>query len=306
MKRIITLFLCYLLIAGGALHLTAQTVLEEKSVGETDIVSLSYALQTSNKANCNNLNAVNQFRYCSSFMLDGQQEIFTSELAIPFAEGKDYYAFSSSIVNYEGQQVELYIQDYDQQNGWSSWRIVPLDLHGSTGDESTLHTNVVFLEKQKTKVKLRLTGTDIEGIEIITMYQNSSFVDESKLELKTASSYRNSASCNLPAYFQRSAWGPTQQCSNLYTDVTHAVVHHQAGSPNPPAGGGYADVIKSIFNGQINRAVDPFCDIGYNFVIAPNGTLWEGRAGFLIVQMRLLEELVAVLDTIQIYLQFVC
>jgi hypothetical protein len=88
---------------------------------------------------------------------------------------------------------------------------------------------------------------------------------------------RNACPCPQPAYVNRAGWGgpPAQQpgCTPAYTNVTHLVVHHQAGAANPP----YSATVQAIWQLHVNT--NGWCDIGYNWLIAPDGTVFEGRAG---------------------------
>ncbi len=88
---------------------------------------------------------------------------------------------------------------------------------------------------------------------------------------------RSACPCPQPAYVNRVGWGgPAGQqpgCTPAYTNVTHLVVHHQAGAANPP----YSATVQAIWQLHVNT--NGWCDIGYNWLIAPDGTVFEGRAG---------------------------
>src|SRR6266511_2671686 len=59
-----------------------------------------------------------------------------------------------------------------------------------------------------------------------------------------------------------------------YTTVTHAVVHHTAGSNSLPD---WENEVRNIW--YYHTFTNAWGDIGYNFVIDPNGVIYEGRAG---------------------------
>lgn len=59
-----------------------------------------------------------------------------------------------------------------------------------------------------------------------------------------------------------------------YTKVTHLIVHHSAG---PNASSNWADVVASYFDYHVNS--NGWQDIGYNWLIDPNGVIYEGRGG---------------------------
>lgn len=94
-----------------------------------------------------------------------------------------------------------------------------------------------------------------------------------------------------PTIVSRTQWGaPDGQNSPRWapqtTNVTHLVVHH-TGTPSSLAEwnrtrsyntiGDWAAVVRSIWNFHAN--INGWGDVGYNYLIDPNGTIYEGRAG---------------------------
>jgi hypothetical protein len=77
-----------------------------------------------------------------------------------------------------------------------------------------------------------------------------------------------------PPMITRAEWGARAPTSTpATTTVTHLIVHHTADSP--PASGDFAAWVRAI---QIyHQNSNGWADIGYNFLVAPNGLLFEGR-----------------------------
>ncbi|HMP40813.1 MAG TPA: N-acetylmuramoyl-L-alanine amidase [Roseiflexaceae bacterium] len=84
-----------------------------------------------------------------------------------------------------------------------------------------------------------------------------------------------------PTIISRSAWGcPDGQGSRAtprYRQVTHLVVHHTTGSNTLANGETWAARVRAIWS--YHAITRGWGDIGYNFLIAPTGTIFEGRAG---------------------------
>lgn len=82
--------------------------------------------------------------------------------------------------------------------------------------------------------------------------------------------------CPQPAFQRRSDWCPAGNCppnpNPSYTDVTHLIVHHSA-SANTAAS--WAAVVRSFWDFHVNT--NGWADIGYNWLIDPNGVVYEGR-----------------------------
>jgi hypothetical protein len=85
-----------------------------------------------------------------------------------------------------------------------------------------------------------------------------------------------------PAVVSRTAWGsPDGQGSRAapdYRAVTHMVVHHTAdGNSLYPSEPFWAARVRAIWS--YHAITRGWGDIGYNFLIDPNGVVYEGRAG---------------------------
>jgi hypothetical protein len=88
-----------------------------------------------------------------------------------------------------------------------------------------------------------------------------------------------SKSISKPPIVTRTDWGcPDGQITNhgtlSYTAVTHLIVHHTVNDNDAPD---WRAVVLSIWNFHVfDRG---FADIGYNYLIDPNGVIYEGRSG---------------------------
>jgi uncharacterized protein (TIGR03437 family) len=83
---------------------------------------------------------------------------------------------------------------------------------------------------------------------------------------------------SVPPIVSRAGWGCGAECAPreqpLFAPVTHLVVHHSAGSNTATD---WAAVIRSIW--VLHVRGNGWNDIGYNYLIDPNGVIYEGRAG---------------------------
>lgn len=84
---------------------------------------------------------------------------------------------------------------------------------------------------------------------------------------------RTNCSCAQPSFISRSGWGCPQPLWNpTPTTPTHLIVHHSAGANTSTNWDG---VVLAIWNQHVNT--NGWSDVGYNWLIAPNGQLYEGR-----------------------------
>lgn len=80
-----------------------------------------------------------------------------------------------------------------------------------------------------------------------------------------------------PPIVSRLEWGSPdgnhQRATPSYSPVTHLIIHHTADGPVADA----AAWVRAIW--RFHVLTNGWADIGYNFLIAPDGTIFEGRAG---------------------------
>lgn len=88
-----------------------------------------------------------------------------------------------------------------------------------------------------------------------------------------APALRTACSCAQPSFTSRTGWGCPQPLWNpSVTTPTHLIVHHSAGGNTSSNWDG---VVLAIWNHHVNT--NRWSDVGYNWLIAPNGQLYEGR-----------------------------
>ncbi len=93
-----------------------------------------------------------------------------------------------------------------------------------------------------------------------------------------ASLSRRAATEGSPEVVVRAGWGCGTECAPraapVFSAVSHLVVHHSAGANEVRD---WAAVIRSIWILHVQG--NGWNDIGYNYLIDPNGVIYEGRAG---------------------------
>lgn len=102
------------------------------------------------------------------------------------------------------------------------------------------------------------------------------FVGHSKIDLNTQQASRSI--CNEPPNIDQSIWRnspttlPPPTVTPTETEVNHVIVHHSAGSNT---NSNYQDVVRAIY--IQHTQTNGWDDIGYNYLIAQDGTLFKGR-----------------------------
>ncbi|MDF9800059.1 hypothetical protein OKW21_005322 [Catalinimonas alkaloidigena] len=82
--------------------------------------------------------------------------------------------------------------------------------------------------------------------------------------------------CHLPSLIRTSIWReglPEPSYNRVETDVGHVIVHHSAGSNTSTD---YVNTVRNIY--LFHTQVRGWSDIGYNYLIAQDGTIFQGRS----------------------------
>jgi hypothetical protein len=100
---------------------------------------------------------------------------------------------------------------------------------------------------------------------------------ESRMDYKPYRSGQSAGDCSRPATIGQNVWRaglPVPAQMPDATQVEHIIVHHSATSN---AITDYTSAVRNIY--LYHTQVNGWNDIGYNFLIAPDGTIFEGRDG---------------------------
>ena len=150
------------------------------------------------------------------------------------------------------------------------WAPIALDDHLSY--EESYFSKLQFSEQgQIDTLYLRSVGELRGGVFYHRYYPGSS----SPLEYQEADLREEDCDCPQPDIQERAEW-----CSNCPTtqtpvknEPTHLIVHHSAG---PNSSSDWAAVVRSIWDFHVNGR--GWADIGYHYLIDPNGEIYLGRA----------------------------
>lgn len=191
--------------------------------------------------------------------------------------------FLSVAIVWEMNDIEqnegmLYVRSDDGVK-WSDWQIVHPDGDVMSSAEH-ISSALLFLGKETRSIqcKIRLEATFSFDVSTIK-YLKFTFINPGTTlqPIKQTERLQN-VQDSPPSFLTRSDWicpeGQTSpRWSPLQTNVTHLIVHHTAGSNSSSD---WAAVVRSIWVYHANTL--GWGDIGYNWLIDPNGVLYQGRA----------------------------
>jgi hypothetical protein len=122
---------------------------------------------------------------------------------------------------------------------------------------------------------------ELHGIDVNTV--DGRFGDQlPTYDRRAPSSLERTSGVPKPAVISRTGWGnPDGQGSRVppaYRAVTHMIVHHTAESNSlNPGESSWSDRVRAIWS--FHTFSRGWGDIGYNYLIDPNGIIYEGRSG---------------------------
>lgn len=160
---------------------------------------------------------------------------------------------------------------------WSKWQQLKADAHHN--HQNNKHY-FVPTEVPNTTTKIKLKFPEKTSAKLTLFYPNTSKSKTPTSQAPNAKSQTrtltDSCFCPLPAVQYRNDWCPSGNCpmqSNpTPTNTTNLIVHHSAGSNSSTD---WAATVRSIWNFHVNTR--GWADIGYNYLIDPNGVIYEGR-----------------------------
>ena len=149
---------------------------------------------------------------------------------------------------------------------WSEW--IELAIDGDSSMDGRFVSAITHFGVPQRFIEYSFSGK-VDGVSVLT------FEIPEKRRPRIASAAMTFGATPIRS---REEWGcPDGESSRWtpqYTTVTHAVVHHTAGANTLQD---WDAEIRNIWT--LHTIGNGWGDIGYNFLIAPDGTIYEGRAG---------------------------
>lgn len=186
--------------------------------------------------------------------------------------------------------VENEVRVSTDGKAWSEWTVLPVDndLWLPEDGPEVSWSAITYVGDGMHYWQIRATSQtaqsipDIKHIEVNTV--DARFGDKFPQATADFSSLSNGETANIekPPVVSRTAWGcPDGVASRAQPDyryATHLVIHHTAGSNSFRVGEeSWADRVRAIWS--FHTITRGWGDIGYNYIISPDGTIYEGRAG---------------------------
>ncbi|MEW7289289.1 N-acetylmuramoyl-L-alanine amidase [Aquimarina sp. 2304DJ70-9] len=192
--------------------------------------------------------------------------------------------FISAYTVWQGKQLDyttsnLSYRTSRNSKSWSDWKPAVFDGHQEQSSER-ITSKMEFLDKKVKYIQYKISfANETRSISISNVQLFHYSPGETPKHIKkqieeNAKQKVAKAACSRPSVVSRSQWGAISRNPAATSTVSHLIVHHEFGSNTSSD---WAARVRSIQNFHING--NGWSDIGYNFLVDPNGVIYEGRAG---------------------------
>jgi len=202
-------------------------------------------------------------------------EFISEVIEIPLKNAEPFIAIGLTATLYNNP-ISFYLRVSENGNDWSKWNKIKNDDEAGKIDLKFLGTLQFFNKNSKF---IQFKTNEYSNLKALTF----SFISPGKTpknmieeNIKRSRLQKSVAGLERPAYVNRKGWGCPQDenvSSRSLTNVTHLIIHHSAGNT---VSSDYAAVVRSYWNYHVNS--NGWADIGYNWLVDPNGVLYKGRA----------------------------
>ncbi|MFN0087137.1 MAG: N-acetylmuramoyl-L-alanine amidase [Blastocatellia bacterium] len=190
----------------------------------------------------------------------------------------------------EGERVTVRLRGSMDGSEWGAWREVGPD-HDSMIRPGVFAGALSLLDRRTAWVECRIEAEPgrapaLTGLRLVFISPDATprtlreRIEKMSLEAMNAAQ-PPAQKYPKPPIVSRTEWGCpdgqiTTHGSLSYTTVSHLIVHHTA-TANAAANNDWAAVVRTIWNFHI--FTNGWSDLGYNYLIDPNGVIYEGRSG---------------------------
>lgn len=259
-----------------------STVVLQAQTIKTDAYTLSvnklFISQSSNVLNVQNISS-------TADVIDvSKPSIITLQpLAIALNNASPFITFAIKTTEIVGNRnnTSIEVRFGKEINNLGTWK--KLESYSHNTDSSHYNTSeLLYLENDTKFYQLKITTNKSLGNHLFSSidahffspgHTPTNIIAEGTNGGPTTSPL--SCNCAIPNYITRTQWGHPQGQTlpgASTTNVTHLIVHHSDGSNTSSD---WAATVRAIRDFHVNT--NGWADIGYNFLVAPDGTLFEGR-----------------------------
>ncbi|MEL6132761.1 MAG: N-acetylmuramoyl-L-alanine amidase [Bacteroidota bacterium] len=265
---------------------------------ESSYDTLSFDFQEALPPSVDNTNFIRTSKGLTPFSPESPAVFSSASQKVPVSTAGPFVAMSAytTFEHLDPQKVLIKYSTSANGNSWSAFENFPQFDHLEVGVD-TFISELVFLPRDVQFIRFEIqynpSGTAGKSVFYLQNLRLDFFqpgnISPAGTKLNESTEIRvqqrkDSCSCKIPPFVTRVDWDNPDgrdYSGNLpsFAPVTHNIIHHSAGSNTS---NDWAAVVLSIWNfhtASIGSGGRGWDDIGYNWLIDPNGVIYEGRGG---------------------------
>ena len=193
--------------------------------------------------------------------------------SIPLTDADPFIAFS---LTWAGAENAFQVSFSEDGERWTETQTLSIDPHGENSPEKRV-SQLHFVDKDMKYLLLQARDIASSPEVVRAHFFSPGETDDSPVsETESDVVHFRFCPCPQPTFEARLDWCPDGSCPEIssptFTPETHLIIHHSATS-NTSAN--WAATVRSIWDFHVNT--NGWSDIGYNWLVDPNGVLYEGR-----------------------------
>jgi len=215
--------------------------------------------------------------------------LISKEITVPIDSIAPFLAVGNRLIHDSEKKtdnIQLQIRSLTDSQQWLEWTTVHKDEHLTT-HQDTIVGGLQYLPETTRIIQFRIVMNNVGSSSLLRSMRFSftspgATSEETLHELKEKAFQQpqgqKSENDNypMPDYATRTEWdcpdGQNPSGPVSLTNVTHQIVHHSAGTNSSSD---WPAVVRSIWDYHVNT--NGWSDIGYNWLIDPNGVIYQGR-----------------------------
>jgi len=203
---------------------------------------------------------------------------FLSEIIeIPIKNAEPFIAIglNATLINMD-KNAQFSIRASVNGNTWTEWQLLTNDSDAELIKNKFI-SSLAFFDNSKKYIQFYTnTLTSIEKLKFSFISPGKTSTQKIENNIIKSQNKKLLRALEIPEFVSRKSWGCPQnenESSRSLTNVTHLIIHHSAANT---VSNDYAAVVRTYWDWHVNG--NGWDDIGYNWLVDPNGVLYKGRA----------------------------
>ncbi|MBU0474291.1 MAG: N-acetylmuramoyl-L-alanine amidase [Bacteroidetes bacterium] len=204
-------------------------------------------------------------------------EFLSDVIEIPIVKPEPFIAIGlNATLTSEKDKAQFFIRVSKDGNTWSDWELISNE-DDAEKIENKFIGSLSFFDKENKFMQFHTNSLNyLDNLTFSFISPGKTTDAQIKNNIYQSQKIKLISNIERPEFVSRKSWGCPQDenvSTRSLTDVTHLIIHHSAAHT---VSSDYAAVVRTYWDWHVNG--NGWDDIGYNWLVDPNGVLYKGRA----------------------------